>query len=74
MSYTVVRGYRYTQVTPSTTWVINHKLGLNNPIVDVFVDVNGTLTRILPLTAVVTDENNITLTFTNAIAGSAEVM
>lgn len=74
MSYAVVRGYRHTQDTPSTTWVVNHKLGLDQPIIDVFVDDNGTTTRILPVTVVVTDENNVTLTFTNAIAGSAEVM
>jgi len=74
MSYSVVRGYTHTQSTPSTTWTINHNLGLSQPIVDVFVDDNGTITRILPASMVVTNSNTLTLTFTSALAGSAEVV
>lgn len=74
MSYKVLRGYTHTQSIPSTSWVISHNLGLDQPIVDVFVDDNGTITRILPASVVVTDSNTITLTFTSARSGTAEVV
>lgn len=74
MGYSVIRGYRHTQSTPSTIWTINHNLGLSYPIVDVFYNNNGTMTKILPSSVEVLNVNTVQLTFTSAIAGEAEVM
>lgn len=74
MGYSVIRGYRHIQSVASDTWVINHNMGIDYPIVDVFYDNSGTLTKLVPLNVEFTDTNTVTLTFSNAITGEAEVV
>ena len=59
----------FTQGTASTVWTINHNLG-RKPSVSVIE--NGTGCRIFPA-EVHTDDNNLTLTFLAATAGTAEL-
>ncbi len=62
--------YSYTQASNSTTWNINHNLGTQDLIFEVY-DENGK--RIVPETAEIVDDNNITLTFTTATKGKCIV-
>jgi hypothetical protein len=70
--------YRYEQATASDTWVITHNIGNNGgqglPIVDVFVDINGSMTKIIPMNVAKTSANIVTLTFSTAYAGFAVVI
>lgn len=68
-----VTSYTHTQSTASTTWNINHNCNTLAPVIDVFVTVGAQLTKILPLNVVVTDKNNVVVTFSSARSGSAAV-
>lgn len=69
--------YRHTQSTPSATWVIEHNLYGNGsdgtPLVDVLIDVNGTMTKMIPLSVTKTNAGVLTLTFSTARSGLAVV-
>lgn len=67
----VLSNYNYTQSTPSSTWGIVHNLNLECPVVDVFVNVDGTLEKIIPESVQVSDVNTVTITFTTDYAGVA---
>lgn len=69
--------YRHLQVTPSTTWTIVHNLsgcGAAFPVVDVLVDIGGSIQKILPLAVTKIDNNTVEVTFTTAQAGEAVVV
>ena len=63
--------YHHDQASANVTWNIAHNLQVLSPLVDVWVDVSGTDTRIMPETVVVSDNNNVVLTFSVATAGFA---
>lgn len=65
--------YEFVQASPSTSWVITHKLGITTPVVDCWVDINGTMTKILPQTVTATSNSVVTITFSVAYAGRALV-
>lgn len=67
------KGYKHTQSTASTTWTINHGLGTSTPVVDCWIDVSGTITKVLPLNVVATSDSVVTITFTSAQSGTAFV-
>lgn len=73
MSYKVLRGYKHTQTSPSNVWTITHNLGESYPIIDVFYNDSGTMTKILPEEVTVINQNTIQLTFSSSISGEAEV-
>ena len=62
-------GHRFEQTSASTTWAIQHNLGTEAPIVDVWIDISGTIHKVMPLSVVVDDANNITITFSSAQTG-----
>lgn len=65
-------GFNYTQATTSDTWVITHNLNVTGgPVVDVSVDVSGTLTKIIPHSITVNSANQITIGFTKPYSGVA---
>lgn len=66
--------YYHTQATADTTWGIDHMLDTTSPVVDCWVDVSGSKTKLLPLSVDVTDANTVVLTFTTATAGEALVV
>lgn len=72
LSKKVALTYQHNQDTPASTWVVPHKLGVY-PIVDVFIDDNGTMKKILPLSVEYTDAGTLTITFSSAQAGIAMV-
>lgn len=73
MSYEQARGHRHSQTSASTTWTITHNLGTNAPVVDCWVDVGGTITKILPTSVVATSTEIVTITFSTAQSGVAYV-
>jgi len=70
--------FRHVQSTPSVEWNITHNLGANGgdgiPIVDVLVDFNGNLEKIIPLTLEKIDEHHVKITFSSARTGTAIVI
>jgi hypothetical protein len=73
----VPSAYRHTQSTAASTWTIAHNLGGNNgfaPVVDVYINNSGTYSKIIPLETTIVDNNNLTVTFTNAETGFAVVV
>lgn len=65
--------YQHVQSTPSDKWNVGHNLGVF-PIVDVLVDIDGTLTKIIPMDIVLVDENNIRIEFSKPFVGSARMV
>lgn len=72
MSPTRAATYTHTQLTPSTVWSINHNLN-GYPIIDVLFNDNGVLTKIIPSSVVLVDDNNVTITFTQNYTGIARL-
>lgn len=56
----------FTQSTPSTTWTINHNYGTKYIFTQAFLDDD---TLILPSKTELVDDNNVVLTFDDAITG-----
>jgi hypothetical protein len=71
--------YRHEQSTAATEWTIVHNLGTNGgqgvPVVDVFVNINGTLTKILPNMIEAPNYNTVVIEFDGgAFAGIAIII
>ena len=68
--------YTYTQTIASNTWTIQHNLG-TIPIIHTFLNqiVNGVMTLVetLPPPYKIIDDNNIILTFPEAVSGVAQL-
>lgn len=65
-------GYNHTQDTASSTWVVMHNLNLaSGPVMDVMVDVSGTLTKIIPSSVTINSANQVTIGFTKPYSGVA---
>lgn len=64
-------GHRHEQTSGSTAWTIQHNLGTEAPIVDVWIDISGTIHKVMPASVVVTDANNVTINFSSAQTGVA---
>jgi 3-oxoacyl-ACP reductase-like protein len=65
--------YTHTQSTPSTTWLVSHNLG-HKPVVDVWVDYNGTQEKILPYSIIHINDNIMQVVFTTAYTGAARLL
>lgn len=63
----------FEQADPSTTWVIPHNMH-GYPIVDVYVNFGGDVQKILPTSLQYTDQDTVTINFTNAYSGYATVV
>lgn len=74
MSLSTITGHFHDQTVASTTWTITHNLGTDAPVVDCWVDIAGTITKIMPLTVVATSSAVVTITFSTAFAGTAQVV
>lgn len=70
--------YRHDQPSASDTWVVAHNLGGNGstgvPIVDVFVNYDGELQKIIPSRIEIIDANNVEIGFTVPYDGYAVVV
>lgn len=63
----------FVQETPATEWNINHNMD-NYPVIDIFYNDNGTLTKMIPAGITFVDLNNTTITFSSARAGVARLV
>lgn len=64
---------QFVQSTPAAVWAINHNLN-NYPIVDVMVDYDGSLTKIIPQSIVIIDMNNCEIHFSTPRTGQARLV
>jgi hypothetical protein len=68
-------GYYFVQTTPNMTWVITHNLNVpNGPVIDVSVNYQGSLQRMIPSSIVATSANVTTVTFTAPYSGTARLV
>lgn len=67
---TLLMQYTHDQTTPSTLWSINHNLGVY-PAVDVYVEHNGEIQKIMPLAVTYVDAMTCEVAFSTARAGTA---
>lgn len=69
--------FTHVQSQPATEWVVQHNLGSNGgqglPIVDVFINVDGSLVRILTSVEMI-DKQNIRISFSEAQSGRAVIV
>jgi hypothetical protein len=68
-----IQGYTHVQGTESVTWVVKHNLNCK-PIVQVYVEVNGKLERMLPQKIVADNAMQVTVTFTTPRKGHVVLM
>lgn len=67
--------YTHVQSVSLTEWVIVHNLNTLAPIVNCWIDGdNSDIVEIVPLSTVATDLNTATITFSNAITGTAVLL
>lgn len=71
--FILARSYLHTQDEASTTWVINHGLGVEAPMIDCWINDGGNKTLILADTVAHTDAFTTTVTFSVAQIGEAVV-
>ena len=68
-----MNSYQFFQSTPSATWEVQHNLGVY-PVIDVMVNYNGTLTKIIPMSVNVIDLNNVEIQFSTPYSGQARMV
>lgn len=68
-----VLSYQHTQITPSAIWTVVHSLN-NYPIVDVMVNENGSLQKIIPKDIKVIDMNICEVHFSTLRTGQARLV
>lgn len=72
MAYTDIKPVSFKQAVAADTWNINHGCGYY-PVIDVLVNVNDTLQKIIPMDIKNVDLNNITVKFSRAFTGEARL-
>lgn len=65
--------HTHEQTVAATDWNITHGLNTIAPVVDVYIDVEGKQTKILPASVEVVDLQNVKVTFSAPRAGVAAV-
>lgn len=65
--------YRHTQTEPATEWTINHNLN-GYPIIDVLVNYEGGIHKVVPKQVVYVNANTCRVIFNNAQTGYATVI
>jgi len=66
--------YNFTQVSPSSAWTVTHNLNRPQVACDVFVDVGGDLTKVMPVSVAHSSDNALTVTFSEAQTGVVRVL
>lgn len=62
--------WSYEQVTPATTWEINH--GMNStPVVEISINVDGTTKRAFPKSLTYIDDNTVEILWNTPQSGFA---
>lgn len=66
--------YEHIQNSPADTWIVRHNLYTQSPIVDVFVEVDGVLQKILPKQVKVIDQLECHIVWSTPRAGKAGII
>lgn len=70
--------YSHSQSVAATTWTIHHNMNVAAVAIDVFVDGVGGVTHanamVVPASIEHTNDNTVTVTFTEACTGSARIV
>lgn len=73
MALKTAQSRNFEQLTPATRWVITHDLG-RTVCVDVFVPVDGSMTKILPKAVTIVDDNTVHIDFSVPYRGRARLV
>ena len=68
-----MRIFDFTQSDTAAVWTIEHNLG-GMPAIDVTVNVNGQVQKILPLKVEATDDNTLAVHFSSPQTGTARLV
>lgn len=68
-----IKVYKHTQATASKTWTVTHNLDTTAPVVECWVDVEDTVTKIIPSEIKVINRNKLTIRFLKPYLGAAFV-
>jgi hypothetical protein len=63
--------FEHNQIIASSTWSITHNLNTTSPVVDIWIDVAGTITHIVPLEVQVIDSISCNILFSVNTSGTA---
>lgn len=66
-------GYTHKQLMANSVWTVAHNLN-RAVMIDVFVNFQGRLEKILPRNIVVVDDNTVRVEFTKAMTGTVRVL
>ncbi len=69
----MLTSYLHTQTTPASTWAVAHHAGAK-VVSDVWIDGGGVRTKVLPLSVVAVDDDNLQVNFTAAQTGQVRVL
>lgn len=70
--YFTPKEYLHVQTEPSSIWTINHTCG--NPSVDIFINENGKIEKIMPFSVIVVNDHQCEVHFTRPFAGTAKLV
>ena len=73
MSLKTAQAKNFEQLTPATTWVIEHNLG-RAVAVDCFIPVDGKHEKILPRSISLVDDNTVHVNFSSPYKGKARLV
>ena len=71
--YVVTREYDHVQSTPDTNWIIDFPFKAV-PVVDVLVDINGELTKVIPDQVNRVSDTRVEIIFTHPFSGSVHLV
>lgn len=69
----VVNRFGYAQTVASSTWIVDHNLGVNSPVVDVWETDGTEFVQIVPDSISYTSPNSVTINFSTAKTGQVLV-
>lgn len=69
-----IGSFTFIQPTPDTTWNIVHNLNSTNLVYNIYVDVAGTLTPIMPSTVTFVNDNTLQITFSAPRSGKIAII
>tara|TARA_B100000700_G_scaffold101966_1_gene115011 strand:+ start:61294 stop:61515 length:222 start_codon:yes stop_codon:yes gene_type:complete len=65
--------HNHTQAIAAAEWIINHNLGTNAPAVDVYIDYEGAVRKIIPQDVIVMSNTQVKVVFSSPRTGVAAV-
>jgi hypothetical protein len=72
MTYRVATSQTIDFPVAATSWVVNHNVP-GYPIVDVYVDISGTLTKIIPQAVTYNTTTQVTISFSTPFSGKVVI-